>query len=436
MPGVMKKRLYELLEDGRESDRAGRWVTRGLIGLIVVNVVVSVLETVAGIRAVYGDVLADLQFATGVVFALEYGLRLYVADLHPPLRRFGPVGGRLRYVLQPTAIIDLLAALPLLLVFVLPGSAFAVVVILRLARFFKLVRYSPALRSLLSAIASEQRALIGSFMIIGGIILFAATLMYLVERDVQPDAFASIPHAMWWAITTATTVGYGDVVPVSVAGKMLAGLVMLLGYAMLALPVGIIASAFAREIHSREFVVTWSMVSRVPLFEDLKAAEIAEVTKLLRAHRVGAGQVIAERGDLAASMYFVASGEIELILPGETLRLGEGGFVGELALLGERRRAATVRASSRVQLLELEADDLRRLMDRNPDLARRILKEAGERTAMGRKEVGDLAEEELQQPGMVEEEGGGSAGEPEPELFAEPAAETGDGPEEVRPTDG
>lgn len=421
MQASIKKRLYEILEEGREGDPVGIWFNRALVVLIIVNVAVSVLETVPDIQFDFGERLGDIQLVSGVLFAVEYLLRLYISDLHPPLRRFGPIGGRLRYAVQPFAIIDLLAALPLLFIFILPVQAIAPLVILRLLRFLKLARYSPALRSLMSAIGTERRALLGSLVIICGVVLVAATLMYLVESDDQPDAFGSIPHAMWWAIATVTTVGYGDTVPVTALGQILAGIVMLMGYGLLALPVGIIASAFAREIHGRDFVVTWSMVSRVPLFEDLKAAEIADVARLLRAHKVVEGEVIVERGEVASSMFFIASGEVEVALPRETLVLGEGGFFGEMALLKDRRRAATVKAMANSQLMVLESDSLRRLMEHNPELAKRILMEAEERMVMGREGVGDMAEEELDQPEVLDE----AEGEPEvaevsePELFKE-----------------
>ena len=392
-----KKRLYRLLEDGRDSDHAARWVTRVLVTLVLATVAVSVLETVPGIRADIGGVLSGVQLIVGLLFLVEYLCRIYVADLHPPLRRYGPVGARLRYALQPMAMIDLLAILPLLLAFVLPVSALPALAVLRLLRFLKLLRYSPALRSLTAAIAGEKRALAASFLIVCGVILVASTLMYLVEHEDQPDVFGSIPLSAWWAVTTATTTGYGDVIPSTALGKMIAGLVMLTGYALLALPVGIIASAFAREVHSRDFVVTWSMVSRVPLFEDLKAGEVAEVAKLLRSHVVTAGEVIAERGETAHCMYFVATGEVEVSMPSGLVHLGEGAYFGELALLRQRKHVATVRAVERTQLLVLDAAALKRLMRRNPELARRIQDEADARAAWVR-QGGDLTQEELTQP--------------------------------------
>lgn len=422
-----KRKLYDILEDTGKHRVAARAVRQCLIALIIGNILLAVVETLPQVRANQGGFLTALQLASGFVFLMEYVFRLYVADLHPPLRRYGPIGARLRYARQPDAIIDLIAALPLLLVLVLPNSAVTILVVLRLLRFLKLARYSPALRSLFSAVASERHALIGSTVIIFGVILLAATLMYLVEQDDQPDRFQSIPHAIWWAVTTVTTVGYGDVVPVSNLGKFITGFVMLLGYGLIALPVGIIASAFAREIHSRDFVVTWSMVARVPLFEDLSAAEIAEVAKLLEAQKVRAGTVIAEKGEIADRMYFISEGAAEIRLDGRTIYLDEGDFFGELALVHQRPRTATVRAFKDCELLVLAAEALQQLMDKNEALTKKILSEAENRIASNLKALGDLAEEELALADIiptVED----SPGE-EPEMFENRSAKQGDTPD-------
>jgi len=390
-----KKLLYDVLEDTGQQRFAARTVRHFLIALIVANLFFAIIETVPEIRDTQGGLLTRLQMLSGFIFVLEYIARLYVADMHPPLRKYGPFWARVRYGVHPDAIIDFLAALPLLLIFFLPNTAVTVVVILRLLRFLKLARYSPALRSLLTAIGSERHALIGSTVIICGVILLSATLLYLVEHDDQPEALASIPRAIWWAVTTITTVGYGDVVPVTDLGRLIAGFVMLLGYGLIALPVGIIASAFAREIHSRDFVVTWSMVARVPLFEDLSAAEIAEVSKLLEAQRVRAGTVIAEKGEMADKMYFIAEGAAEIRVLDKVIYLDDGDFFGELALIQQRPRAATVRAVRDCELLVLSAQALQKLMDDNANLTHKILKEAEIRIAANLQSFGDLAESEL-----------------------------------------
>lgn len=409
-----KRVLYEVLEDTGKRRFAARTLRQFLVFLILLNIVLAILETVPQVRETFGTHLRLLQLGSGLIFLIEYILRIYVADLHPPLRRYGGVWSRVRYAMQPTAMVDLIGALPLLFVLFLPNQAVTIVVLLRLLRFLKLARYSPALRSLISAVGAERKALLGSTMIIAGVVLLAATMMYLIEHDEQPEKFRSILHGIYWAITTVTTVGYGDVVPVSNLGKMVGSVVMLMGYGLIALPVGIIASAFAREIHSRDFVVTWSMVARVPLFEDLKATEIAEVTKLLQAQSVRKGAAIAERGDVADRMFFIADGEVVIKLEHEAVYLGEGNFFGELALINQTRRTATVIANTDCQLLVLEAGALQHLMDRDAALARKIMDEARERVAAGKQVRGELAEEELHQAGVF---ASAEDSDREPELF-------------------
>lgn len=391
-------RLYRWLELGSAGDRQGRWFDRLLILLVLAAVALVALETVPSLAAEWGDGFAIAELVIGATFLAEYLARLWVADLHPPYRNHTPAMARLRYALQPAAIVDLLAVLPFVMGLLLVPADFKVMVILRLARFFKLARYSPALRSLANALLSERHAIGASLIIIFGVVMLAATAMYMVERQVQPQAFGTIPDAVWWAMTTVTTVGYGDVVPVTPAGKMLGGLVMLLGYGLLALPVGIVATAFAREIHSRDFAVTWGMVARVPLFQDLRAADIAEIARLLRGQSVTAGQVISRRGEPATSMFFIASGLIEMTMGQTRAHLEEGGFFGEMAVLGDRQRSATVRAMSDAQLMVLEAQDLHALMTRKPDLARRILDEVRRRRDLPR---GDIVEEEIAEAAEV-----------------------------------
>jgi voltage-gated potassium channel len=180
---------------------------------------------------------------------------------------------------------------------------------------------------------------------------------------------------------TLTTVGYGDVVPVTLAGRIIAGFTMMLGLMMLALPIGIVSTAFAEQIHRREFVVTWGMIARVPLFSKLSAAEIAEVMNCLRAQSVPAHTIVVRRNDPATSLYFIAGGEVEVEAGTGHIRLGEGQFFGEMALLRQRRRTATVRSTLATKLLVLDAADLHGLMERNP-----LIRETLETTARTREE--------------------------------------------------
>ncbi len=261
-----------------------------------------------------------------VVFTIEYALRLYVAVEHEPYKHLSPLRARWRYATSPAGLIDLIAILPFWFAFVAPEET-RLVLVLRVFRFLKIARYSRSMQSLLDTIYDERRALGGCVLIVAGFTIISATLMHAVEGSVQPDKFGTIPDAMWWAIVTLGTIGYGDVVPVTAAGKVIAAITIFAAIVTIALPVGIIATAFAEQVHRRDFIVTWGMVSRVPLFAGLTAGEIADVMRLLRAETREAGTVIARRGDDAHSMYFIARGEVEIELARRQPQARRGTFL-------------------------------------------------------------------------------------------------------------
>ena len=367
----LRRRVYEVLERSRPEDRVGLVIERGIVALIVVNLVAVALETVPDLGRRYALLFDVIEWVSLAVFTVEFALRVWVAPEHAPLHHLTARARRLRYLGSGAGIVDLLAVLPFWFAFLLPPD-FRVAVVLRMVRFLKLARYSAAMRSLLDVLYSERRALFGCVVIMFGATLMSAALMHLVEGAVQPDKLGSIPDAMWWAIVTLGTIGYGDVVPMTVGGKVIASITIFLGLVMVALPVGIIANAFNEEIHRRDFVVTWSMVARVPLFSGLSAAEIADIMQLLHAQRAEPGSLIVRRGEPGHSMYFIAAGEVEIDLPHERARLGVGHFFGEIAVLQRTRRSATVRALASTQLLVLDAADLHALMDRDPRIAERV----------------------------------------------------------------
>jgi voltage-gated potassium channel len=367
----VRRRLYEILERGSAGDRASLIFDRCIVTLIIINLTAVALETVPSFAARYGAWFDAIEYGSLVVFTVEYGLRLWVAVEHAPLRHLPARTARFKYALSGSGIIDLCAVLPFWFAFLLP-SDLRVVLVLRMIRFLKITRYSPAMRSLLDVLYSERRALFGCFVILLGATLIAAAAMHIVEGRAQPDKLGTIPDALWWAITTLSTVGYGDIVPITALGRLIASATMIVGLIMIALPVGIVANAFAEEIHRRDFVITWGMVARVPLFSGLTANEIADIMRLLRAQQVEAGAVIVRRGDRAHSMYFIAAGEVEIELPHERTRLGVGHFFGEVAVLRRARRSANVTALTRTSLLLLEAQDLHALMERDPRIAERI----------------------------------------------------------------
>ena len=367
----LRRRVWEVLEHGRAGDGVARAVHAGILTLIVVNITTVVLETVPHLAAAYGTWFVIIEQVSVVLFAAEYVLRLWVAPEHPAFRHRPAGQARWRYLRSPAAIIDFIAVAPFLLAFLVPAEVRTLVVI-RLARFLKLARYSPGLRSLMDALIAERRALFGCVVITLGFVLVFASLIHLVEHAAQPQKFGTLPDAMWWAIVTLATVGYGDVVPITPLGKFVASGAVLSSFILMALPVGIIATAFAQEIHRRDFVVTWGMVARVPLFAELDAVEIAAITRLLRAQSFEPGAVVCRRGEPAHSMYFITSGEVEIELPYRHRRLREGHFFGERAVLAGTRRSADVTAITRTSLLVLDAEDLHALLERNPHIGKSV----------------------------------------------------------------
>src|SRR5262245_59060355 len=389
----LRRRLYEILEHGPIGDRTGLIVSRLIVVLIVTNLIAMTLDSVPALQAQYGPLFLSIELLSLIAFTVEYALRVWVAAEH--YRHSSERKARWKFVTSPLGVIDLLAVLPFWFALVLPADL-RVLLVFRMVRFLKLARYSPAMRSLLDALYNERRALFGCFVILLGATLVAASIMHVIERHAQPDKFGTIPDAMWWAIVTLGTIGYGDVVPVTALGRIVASITIFVGLIMVALPIGIVATAFAEEIHRRDFVVTWGMVARVPLFAELEATEIADIMRLLHAQQVEVGDVITRRGELAHSMYFIADGEVEIELKQERVRLGAGHFFGEIAALRRTRRSATVTAVRRTSLLVLDAHDLRVLMDRDPRIAEHIREVARARVGGGMvTRKGDLVVEEL-----------------------------------------
>ncbi len=356
-----RHKTFAFLELSRPDETWGRAFDIFLIALIFGNVLAVVLDSVAAIHAAFSEFFYWFEVFSVFVFCIEYLLRVWSITANPSGQYRHPILGRLRYMLTPMAIVDLLAILPFFLQSIL-GFDSRILRIFRLVRLLKLTRYSPALIIIGAVIVAQRKALVAALLIILCALLFSATILFAVEHEAQPDKFSSIPAAMWWALATLSTVGYGDVVPITVLGRIFGAMTMILGIGMLALPTGVIATGFANEIRKHDFVVNWKLVSSVPLFRDLDAAQIAEIVSLLTPLVVPANHAVVKLGETGDSMFFVVSGRLEVELHPEPLIIAAGEFFGEIAILDKTGRTATVVALTECQLLELKAEDFERLM--------------------------------------------------------------------------
>ena len=282
------------------------------------------------------------------------------------------------YLLSSSGVVDAIGALavPLALVAgVEPRTAW----LLSILWVLKVVPGIPGLRQLRRVLVLESGPLLSVLVIFLMVVFLASVAEYFLERDVQPATFGSVPAALWWAVVTLTTTGYGDVVPITPLGRMVAALVMISGLGVFGLWTGILATGFAAETRRDNFLKTWETVSKVPFFATLGPAAIADVTHMLRTMDLPARTMIIRKGQQGDCMYFIAAGEAEVELPGKKVALGEGAFFGEMALLGNSVRGANVTTTKVTRLLVLDLVDFRLLMARHPDLAETIDAEAKRR---------------------------------------------------------
>ncbi len=242
------KRQIHILLSPSEGDRFwDKLIDIFIISLILLNVLTLILETVDSLYLSFGYFFNTFEKISVYIFTLEYALRVWTCTCMENYKH--PVTGRLKYIFSFGSLIDLLAVVP----FYLPLSTiydFRFIRILRLIRFLrvlKLGRYLNATRIISNVFKSKKEELVLFIMITATLIVIASSFMYFIEHDVQPDKFSSIPETMWWSVTTLTTVGYGDVFPITPIGKLLTAVISILGIGMFALPAGILASGFSSE---------------------------------------------------------------------------------------------------------------------------------------------------------------------------------------------
>ncbi len=338
-------------------------LTLGLIGLVILT-----FDPKYELAHHWVEVLLWLCQA---FFAMEWIVRLRDASRTETLGK---------YLLSARGIIDAVAALAAPIA-VMTGAHPRTAWLLAVLWTLKPVPEIAGLRQLRRIFANEAGPLVSVFLLFLIIVFIASAGIHVLERDVQPRQFGTFPQALWWAVVTMTTVGYGDVVPVTPGGRVLASFVMICGLGVFGLWTGILATGFAAETRRANFIKTWETVSKVPFFSQLGPAAIADVTHMLRTIELPARTMVMRRGQLGDCMYFIASGEVAVELTGRQIRLTDGAFFGEFALLGSPVRTATITTTTACTLLALDLVDFRMLMAKHPDLGQTIDAEAKRRAA-------------------------------------------------------
>jgi voltage-gated potassium channel len=251
MQSTLKKRTFDFVDASYDDQDATKYFNIVMLVLIFLNIVAAILETEVSIYSRYKNIFDAFEVVSVGIFTVEYILRLWSSTENPKYRDH--ISGRVRFALTPAMLIDLASFLPFYIPFL--GMDLRMIRVLRLFRLFRLLkmgRYSRALSTIQRVINSKKEEL-GLTIFSGAVLLIlASSILYIIEHDAQPDTFSSIPDAMWWGAVTLTTVGYGDVYPVTGLGKIVGALIAVLGIGLFALPAGIIASGFASELQSKQ----------------------------------------------------------------------------------------------------------------------------------------------------------------------------------------
>jgi len=376
--------VFGLLDPGSVAHAARRVRTLEVL-LILIGISSVSAGTVDGIAPAARAVAATITGIVAVLFFFEYLVRLWVAPEMPHLHAATEGRSRLRWVISPEGVIDLLAVMPAVAAVSggmrLGAESASVFVLLWV---LKLATHAPGVEMIARVFHNERSAIAAAAALFAIVLFSAATIEHWLEGERQPEAFGSIPASLWWAVVTLTTTGYGDVVPQSAPGRVVGGLVMLCGIAVLALLAGILATGFAEEVRRREFVRIWDLVARVPFFSEVGAIAISDIVGRLRSRSYAAGVTVIRKGEAGDSMFFIVTGEVEVRLGPRTKALRDGDFFGEMALLDRRPRSADAATLTPCTVLVLNVADFYQLVGQQPALIAAIETEAKRRRADGR----------------------------------------------------
>ena len=335
-------------------------IMNNLFGLVIALNIFHQIVSSTGYLSINIPIIKILYWASIIIFAIELILR---------------IGGekKLSFLIS----IDTL---------VLINQLFFSVYDLRILRLFRLFdifsqsKFLLPTNTLIKTIVKQKNALLGSQIMVISILLIVSTFIYFLESAVQPEVFGSIPSTMWWGIATLTTVGYGDVVPMTDLGKLLASFTMLVGIGMFALPAAILASAYYEEIQKKNFLVSFEAIASVPLFQELPIGAVGKINEKLQVILLAEHETIFSKGDEADSMFIIEYGKVKVEIDNPVF-LVAGDFFGEMGLLGNAPRNATITAADDTKLLELTKADLEELSEEHPGLFKELELSASSRTS-------------------------------------------------------
>ncbi len=328
---------------------------------------------------------SDPAYLIGLQVLLWLCLGLFAAELTRQLWLRSRTRQWREYLLSPRGLVDLLAVVPVPLALA-TGAPASTAWLLGSLWVLKLTRFVPGVTLLGRVIALEARPLASVLVIFLIILVFASVCLFVLERATQPEQFGSLPLSLWWAVTTLTTTGYGDAVPVTPLGRLVASLVMICGLGVFGLWTGILATGFAAEHRRRDFMRNWQLVTHVPLFSALDPTSAIEIARLLRRVDLAERTVVVRRGRPGDCMYFIADGEVEVRIEPRPVRLGPGQFFGEIALLDGSPRTATVVTTRPTTLLALGVPEFRSFAAVRPDIAELVDREAKKRLWQNKRE--------------------------------------------------
>ncbi len=276
---ISRKRTWEILEIASLDDRTSRIVDYAIFFLVGANVLAIILESVPSIHLAYKPLFYAFELTSVVIFTIEYLLRVWSSVEDPGQTQKSHITARIKFMGSSMALIDLAAIAPFYLQILLPGMDLRFLRVLRMLRILKITRYSSAMNVLLRVLHKERQAFIAVFTILLMVLIMVSCGIYLVEGRAQPEAFGSIPDSMWWALATLTTVGFGDVTPITPLGKFLGALVMIIGIGIIALPAGILASSFSEILRRRQQEFRLS-VKKAMEDGEISEDEAAELNKI------------------------------------------------------------------------------------------------------------------------------------------------------------